>query len=156
MWRLEKEISSKISKLIKKRQIDAHDEQDLLQMILDSAKKCESDGDSFLPNATSRERFMIDNCKNIFFAGYETTAITTSWCLMLLATHPDWQDRVRAEVLKICGNDGIIDANQLKSMKTVCSYTIYVLKSHVPIHYVLARAVKWVGRSRFGLVDPVT
>jgi len=153
MWRLEKEISSKISKLIKQRQID---EQDLLQMILDSAKKCESDGDSFLPSSTSRERFMIDNCKNIFFAGYETTAITTSWCLMLLATHPDWQDRVRAEVLKICGKDGIIDANLLKSLKTVCSCTIYVLKSHVSIHYVLARAVKWVGLSRFSLVDPIT
>lgn len=139
MWRLEKEISSKISKLIKRRQIDAHDEQDLLQMILDSAKKCES-GDSFLPNSTARERFMIDNCKNIFFAGYETTAITTSWCLMLLATHPDWQDRVRAEVLKICGKDGIIDANLLKSMKTLTMVIQETLRLYPPAASVVRQA----------------
>lgn len=119
MWKLEKEINSKISKLVKKRQNDAREEQDLLQMILDSAKKCDS-GDSFLPNSISRDIFIIDNCKNIFFAGYETTAITASWCLMLLSTHQEWQDRVRAEVLEVVGKDGNIDATMLKSLKMVC------------------------------------
>nr|XP_004517000.1 cytochrome P450 714C2-like [Cicer arietinum] len=68
MWRLEKEINSKISKLIKQHQSDAQDEHDLLQMILDSANKY-------------------------------------------------WQDRVRVEVIQVCGY-GNIDATILKSMKT--------------------------------------
>ncbi|CAJ2664945.1 unnamed protein product [Trifolium pratense] len=132
MWRLEKEINSKISKLIKQRQNYANDEQDLLQMILDSAKKCESSGDSFLPNSNSRDRFMIDNCKNIFFAGHEPTAITLSWCLMLLAMHQDWQDRVRAELLEICGNDGNLDASVLKNMKTLTMVIQETLRLYPP------------------------
>ncbi|KAK7350485.1 hypothetical protein VNO77_09174 [Canavalia gladiata] len=115
MWKLEKEINLKISKLIKQRQEETH-EEDLLQMILEGAKNCEG-GDGPLSNSISRDRFMIDNCKNIFFAGHETTAIATSWCLMLLATNQDWQDRARDEVLQVCGN-GAPDASMLRSMKT--------------------------------------
>src|ERR1044072_7577983 len=117
MWRLQKEISSKISKLIKQRQEETHD-QDLLQMILEGAKNYEA-SNGLLSNSVSRERFMVDNCKNIFFAGHETTATTASWCLMLLASHEDWQDRARAEVLEVCGNSDP-DANMLRNMKTVC------------------------------------
>ena len=29
--------------------------------------------------------FMVDNCKNIYFTGHETSAVTAMWCLMLLA-----------------------------------------------------------------------
>jgi len=118
MWRLEKEIDSKIAKLIKQRLEETH-EQDLLQMILEGAKNCEGGGDGLVSDSISRDRFVIDNCKNIFFAGHETTAITASWCLMLLAVHQDWQDRVRAEVLEVCGKNAP-DADMLKSLKTVC------------------------------------
>ncbi|KAK7277203.1 hypothetical protein RIF29_18354 [Crotalaria pallida] len=112
IWRLEKEINSSILKLIKQRLHDTQ-EQDLLQMILEGAKNCEGI-DGLLSSSGSRDRFMIDNCKNIFFAGHETTAITASWCLMLLAAHQDWQDRVRAEVLEVCGSDPP-DARMLRS-----------------------------------------
>ncbi|CAK8541480.1 unnamed protein product [Lathyrus sativus] len=87
------------------------------KLILVGAKSCEG-SDGFLSNSISRDRFIIDNCKTIFFAGHETTAITASWCLMLLATYQDWQDRARAEVLEVCEN-GNIDASILKSMKTL-------------------------------------
>jgi len=130
MWRLEKEIDSKISKLIKQRLVETH-EQDLLQMILEGAKK--EGGDGIISDSISCDRFIIDNCKNIFFAGHETTAITASWCLMLLAVHQDWQDRVRAEVLEVCGK-GAPDANMLRSLKTVC-YTHYVLKINVSMKH---------------------
>lgn len=125
MWRLEKEINSKISEIIDEREEEAH-EQDLLQMILEGAKNCEG-SNGLLTDSESRDRFMIDNCKNIFFAGHETTAITASWCLMLLAKYQDWQDRARAEVLEVCGN-GYPDASMLRSMKTVC-FTQYVFKA---------------------------
>uniref|UniRef100_K3Y2T8 Cytochrome P450 n=1 Tax=Setaria italica TaxID=4555 RepID=K3Y2T8_SETIT len=39
---------------------------------------------------------------NIYFAGHETAAVTATWCLMLLAAHPDWQERARAEALEVC------------------------------------------------------
>jgi len=128
IWRLEEEINSNISKLVKQRQEEGR-EQDLLQMILEGAKNCEG-SDGLLSNSVGRDRFIIDNCKTIFFAGHDTTSITASWCLMLLATYQDWQDRVRAEVLEVCGNDNL-DANILRSMKTVR----FTLKLHVSMKH---------------------
>lgn len=64
------------------------------------------------------DRFMVDNSKNIYLAGYETTAVSATWCLMLLASNPEWQDRVRAEVLEICGG-GMPDSDMVRKMKLV-------------------------------------
>ncbi|KAK6943305.1 Cytochrome P450 [Dillenia turbinata] len=33
--------------------------------------------------------------------GNETTSLTATWCLMLLASYPEWQERVRAEILEV-------------------------------------------------------
>ncbi|KAK7350480.1 hypothetical protein VNO77_09169 [Canavalia gladiata] len=137
MWKLEKEINLKISKLIKQRQEETH-EEDLLQMILEGAKNCEG-GDGPLSNSISRDRFMIDNCKNIFFAGHETTAIATSWCLMLLATNQDWQDRARDEVLQVCGN-GAPDASMLRSMKTLTMVIQETLRLYSPAAFITRTA----------------
>ncbi|KAF7819943.1 cytochrome P450 714A1-like [Senna tora] len=41
---------------------------------------------------------IVDICKNIYFAGSETTALLATWTLILLAKHPQWQQRVRSEI----------------------------------------------------------
>ena len=41
---------------------------------------------------------MIDQVAIFFLAGHETSAAALSWALYLLATHPEWQDRVAEEV----------------------------------------------------------
>ncbi|QCE04813.1 cytokinin trans-hydroxylase [Vigna unguiculata] len=150
MWRLEKEIDSKIAKLIKQRLEETH-EQDLLQMILEGAKNCEGGGDGLVSDSISRDRFVIDNCKNIFFAGHETTAITASWCLMLLAVHQDWQDRVRAEVLEVCGKNAP-DADMLKSLKTLTMVIQETLRLYPPAVFVVRTALQDV--SLKGLLIP--
>ncbi len=47
------------------------------------------------------ERFdlgeMVDQVAIFFLAGHETSASALSWALYLLATHPEWQDKVAAE-----------------------------------------------------------
>ena len=40
---------------------------------------------------------MVDQVAIFFLAGHETSAAALSWALYLLATHPDWQDRVARE-----------------------------------------------------------
>jgi len=45
---------------------------------------------------------LIDECKTIYVAGQETTTSLLSWTV-LLAIFPDWQDKVRKEVLELIG-----------------------------------------------------
>lgn len=40
---------------------------------------------------------MVDQVAIFFLAGHETSASALAWALYLLATHPEWQERVRAE-----------------------------------------------------------
>ncbi|PWZ38225.1 Potassium transporter 25 [Zea mays] len=70
------------------------------------------------------EDFIVDNCKNIYFAGHETTAVTATWCLMLLAAHPDWQDRARAEVLEVCRGQTAMDIDVLRNPCFINSFLI--------------------------------
>ena len=125
IWKLEKEIDSMIVKVVKQRMETSY-EKDLLQMLLGAKNSGEynslcSDSD------ISCDKFVVDNCKNIYIAGHETVALTASWCLMLLAAYPEWQDLACAEVLEICKN-GIPDADMLRSMKAVCIIQFTSLK----------------------------
>ncbi|KAL2533805.1 Cytochrome [Abeliophyllum distichum] len=124
-WRLDKEIDLAILGLVKRRSEDTYD-KDLLQLILGSAKNYGDNGN--LPADITPNKFIVDNCKNIYFASHETTAISASWCLMLLASHPEWQARARAEVLEIYGLR-FSTADTLRSLKTAryfCFARIYV------------------------------
>lgn len=123
-----------ILRVANKHSMEATDEKDLLQMILEGAKNYD-DADGLFSTGVSKEKFIVDNCKNIYFAGHETTAITASWSLMLLAAHPEWQARVRAEVLEICG-DAIPDADMLRSVKTVCYITAHIQIFRNFTHYI--------------------
>jgi cytochrome P450 len=54
----------------------------------------------------SRKRFSVDamttHALSIFFGGYENTSILVSLALYLLAKHPEWQRRLKAEIASIC------------------------------------------------------
>jgi len=84
----------------------------LLHAIVDGANQCPS-------YSSAPEDFIVDNCKNIYFAGHETTAVTATWCLMLLAAHPDWQERARAEALEVCCGQTVLDIDVLRQLKIV-------------------------------------
>ncbi|XP_023890887.2 cytochrome P450 714C2 isoform X2 [Quercus suber] len=133
MWKLEEEINSMILKVVKQH-TEASYEKDLLQMILEGAK---SNNDYYGPC----DKFIVDNCKNIYFAGHETTAITASWSLMLLAAHPEWQARARAEVLEIVG-DSLPDANMLRNMKTLTMVIQETLRLYPPAAFVNREALE--------------
>ncbi|KAF6172632.1 hypothetical protein GIB67_041955 [Kingdonia uniflora] len=108
MWNLQKGIRSLILEVVKERQKEKS-EMDLLQSILEGSKNGEL-------GRYSADDFVVDNCKNIYFAGHETTTTSASWILMLLASHPEWQTRVRDEVIQAC--DGCLpNVDTIRKMK---------------------------------------
>uniref|UniRef100_A0ACD5YTN3 Uncharacterized protein n=1 Tax=Avena sativa TaxID=4498 RepID=A0ACD5YTN3_AVESA len=87
-WRLNRRVRRLILDVV--RESGGEDEGNLLNAMLRSAE-------AEVGGGSASEDFVVDNCKNIYFAGYETTAVTAAWCMMLLALHPEWQRRVRDE-----------------------------------------------------------
>ena len=61
---------------------------------------------------------IVDECKTFFFAGHETTSQLLSWTMFLLSTNPDWQEKLRDEVMRECGKE-IPDADNLSKLKLV-------------------------------------
>ncbi|XBH85173.1 hypothetical protein VPH35_073160 [Triticum aestivum] len=109
-WGLHKQVHRLILEIVK----ESGEDKNLLRAILHSAS-------SNKVGLREAENFIVDNCKSIYFAGYESTAVTAAWCLMLLGLHPEWQDRVRQEVLHVCGGRPL-DSQSLHKMKNVCMY----------------------------------
>ncbi|KAK7837283.1 cytochrome p450 714a1 [Quercus suber] len=103
IWRLKKEVDTLILKVVKdcqkENQKGTIPKKNLLQMMLESAVA----SDDKVPRRFKTDRFIVDLCKNIYFAGHETTALAASWILMLLALHPEWQECVRTEIHEVCG-----------------------------------------------------
>ncbi|XP_057473348.1 cytochrome P450 714C2-like [Actinidia eriantha] len=132
-WALEKQIRILILQVVKQR-TEAGYKQDLLQMILEGAKN------SGLSQAAV-DRFIVDNCKNIYLGGYETTAVSATWCLMLLAANPVWQERVRAEVVEVCGGQ-VPDESMIRKMKQVTMVLNESLRLYPPVTVVSREAFK--------------
>nr|AIA82921.1 CYP450-17 [Gentiana rigescens] len=132
-WALEKEIKTLILKVVKER-TEVGYEKDLLQMILEGAKSSDLKPDEI-------DRFIVDNCKNIYLAGYETTAVSAVWCLMLMAANPEWQERIRAEVLEIC-NGQIPDYDMIRKMKQLTMAISESLRLYPPASVVSREAFK--------------
>lgn len=107
---------------------------DLMRSIVDGAHQCPS-------YHGTAEDFIVDNCKNIYFAGHETTAVTATWCLMLLATHPEWQYRARAEALEACSGGTEIDFNTLRQLKTITMVIQETMRLYPPASVTMREAL---------------
>jgi cytochrome P450 len=62
---------------------------------------------------------LVSNCKFFFFAGQHTLASVMSYTLLMLARHPEWQDRARKEVLETISSEEVYDISVLSRLKTV-------------------------------------
>lgn len=64
---------------------------------------------------------MIDQVAIFFLAGHETSASALAWALYLLATNPEWQDRIAAEAKAVfeAGNPDFSMLGKLKLSRAV-------------------------------------
>ncbi|WCJ30496.1 Cytochrome P450 714A1 [Euphorbia peplus] len=137
---LEREIESLIWETVKVRESECKNknieekDKDFMQQLLEAALVDDT--------KSSPKQFIVDNCKNIYFAGHDTTAIAAGWCLMLLALYPKWQSRIREEVDQFCKNG--FDANSLSNLNAVTMVIQEALRLYPPGAFVSREALEEV------------
>ncbi|MBA0594625.1 cytochrome P450 714C2 [Gossypium raimondii] len=131
IWRLQKEIHSKIMEIVKKHNETAS--KDLLQVMIEGSK-----GD-IGPSITA-DQFIVDNCKDVCIPASEITAVSALWGLMLLASHPEWQTRIRGEVSELC-KGGVLSFDVLHKMKALKMVVLEVLRLYPATAFVSRQAL---------------
>ncbi|XP_062188264.1 cytochrome P450 709B2-like [Phragmites australis] len=137
VWKLDKEVRNTLMQIIKNR-LAAKDKagygNDLLGLMLEACAP-ERGGDQLLSMDV-----IIDECKTFFFAGQETTSHLLSWTMFLLSTHPEWQQRLREEVLRECGGrDQAPTHDMLNKLKLVSLFLLEMLRLYSPVPLIRRR-----------------
>lgn len=81
---------------------------------------------------SDREQEVMDNCLTFLLAGHETTASLLTWTVYLLALHPLWQERARAEVEEFCQSGQLVDNQSIGRLKTVSMILLEALRLFPP------------------------
>ncbi|KAI9108116.1 hypothetical protein K1719_020989 [Acacia pycnantha] len=135
IWRLEKEIEELILKVVDQHKLQNqmskyhNHKKDLLQVILENT--VDDDDDSrrsvwgriwkkLMKRKSETQQIIVDNCKSMYFAGSDTTALLLTWVLIQLSLHPQWQDRLRAEIFETfpdISSHSVFDIDKLRKMK---------------------------------------
>lgn len=130
--KLEEEVRLLILDVIKEHNNSV--DKDLLRVIIDGAEGRQLQGHD-------AEDFIIGNCKGMYFAGHGTTAVTLIWCLMLLSTHPEWQEHARAEAVEVCQGGATLDVDALRRLKIITMVIQETLRLYPPASLMMREAL---------------
>ncbi|WKY12627.1 hypothetical protein Q1695_003879 [Nippostrongylus brasiliensis] len=64
---------------------------------------------------------LLSICMDFFLAGMETTTTTLRWSTLILAKHPEVQEKVRKEILSVIGANGIPRTSYKPRMPYTCA-----------------------------------
>lgn len=118
-WTLEKKLKATFMAIIQPRLASKGNGygDDLLGLMLEACFMTEQGEQRDELTLTMDE--IIDECKSFFFAGQDTTSHLLTWTMFLLSVYPEWQERLREEVLRECGKANPT-ADMLSKLKEVC------------------------------------
>ncbi|KAJ6651975.1 hypothetical protein lerEdw1_015872 [Lerista edwardsae] len=105
-----------------------HEPQDFIDFYLLQMEKCKDE-----PVSTYDVENLAQCVFDLFGAGTDTTARTLQWALLLMASHPDIQDKVRKEIEDVFGSFQIIHYRDRKKLP----YTNAVIHEIMRSKYVL-------------------
>ncbi|GJN00699.1 hypothetical protein PR202_ga17896 [Eleusine coracana subsp. coracana] len=117
-WQLERKVRGTLMEIIHERLAAAKESRgygtDLLGLMLEA--NAAGGGKRVIMSMDE----IIDECKTFFFAGHDTTSHLLTWAMFLLGTHPEWQQKLREEVIQECGGaDAPIHGDALNKLKLV-------------------------------------
>lgn len=102
-----KSMRDAVQRIIARRRQSQQKTDDLLGRLLGAR-----DPDTGKPMS---DRQLVNNLLTLLDAGHETTAKALTWALYLLARAPEWQDKVRDEVLQVAGTS-LIQAEHIAKL----------------------------------------
>ncbi|XVF85762.1 hypothetical protein PTKIN_Ptkin17bG0143200 [Pterospermum kingtungense] len=139
--KLEEGIRNSIMQMIRKREEDtATGQSNNYNDFLGSLMKAHHDADKTKSISIDD---LIDECKTFYFAGHETTASSLTWTIFLLATHTEWQDKARAEVLELIGRRNPT-ADTITKLKNINKIVQESLRLYPPSTYTTRKVSKEV------------
>ncbi|XP_020530436.1 cytochrome P450 CYP749A22 isoform X3 [Amborella trichopoda] len=91
---------------------------------------------------------IVDECKTFYLAGHETTSALLTWTVVLLAMHPEWQERARKEVIQVLGSNtpSIDGLAQLKIMNMLINES---LRLYPPVLFLTKASIRKVRVGKF-------
>ncbi|KAJ6593806.1 cytochrome-450 hydroxylase [Mycena capillaripes] len=99
---------------------DPYDGKDLLTLLLKS-----NTATDLPPEHRISDDDILNNINTFMFAGSDTSSLSMTWTLYLLAQHPDIQDRLRTELLSVAHEFprdlSELDEDQIQSLHTALS-----------------------------------
>ncbi|KAF8728795.1 hypothetical protein HU200_018074 [Digitaria exilis] len=132
-WTLEKKLKNTLTTIIQTRLASKGNGygDDLLGAMLEACFVTEQEASIPTEHGGKKQLSLsmdeiIHECKTFFFAGHETTALLLTWTVFLLSVYPEWQERLRKEVLRECGKENPSGDNlgKLKEMTMVLLETL--------------------------------
>ncbi|PNT77344.1 hypothetical protein BRADI_1g61430v3 [Brachypodium distachyon] len=138
-WMLQKKLQNMLSEMIQCRLASKQSGfGDLLGVMLEASFTKEQGEKQDELILTVDE--IIDECKTFFFAGHETTSHLLTWTMFLLSVYPEWQERLREEVLRECGK-GNPKADMLSKLKEMTMVLLETLRLYSPIMFMLRKPI---------------
>ncbi|KAK6784526.1 hypothetical protein RDI58_017981 [Solanum bulbocastanum] len=92
-------------------------------------------------NSQMTKEDIIEECKQFYLAGHETTSSLLTWTLIVLAIHQDWQEKARQEVLQVVREKNP-DAEEISHLKIGTMILNEVLRLYPPVIALYKRAYK--------------
>lgn len=75
---------------------------------------------------------LVDNLLTFLLAGHDTTAKALTWALYLVSRLPEWEERLRAEVLAVAGH-GPITGEQVARLALTQQFVKEVMRLYPPV-----------------------
>lgn len=140
-WALEKKMKTTLMAIIQSRVASNGRSSgygnDLLGLMLEAWLTAERGGGERDELSLTMDE-IIDECKTFFFAGHETTSHLLTWTMFLLSVYPEWQQRLRDEVLRECGQANPT-ADTLNKFNEMTMVLLETLRLYGPVMLMLRK-----------------
>ncbi|CAM0912848.1 unnamed protein product [Alopecurus aequalis] len=119
-------VTSRIMKMMETRMENDDYGEDLLGLMMQACR--------WGPDKLSNEE-IVGECKTFFSAGMDTTATLLTWAMFLLSSYPQWQEKVREEIVRESQDDEVPSVNTLGKLKLLNMLLLETLRLYNPVPF---------------------